>query len=253
MKTLRLTCVLLLLFAWGIVQAQEPVEGKQFRNSTGVWLGFYTKYRLSKNLYYNGEYHLRTRDGFQDMAQIYLRLGLSYLVTKHFEVTAGIVNPYYWAPSDGPNIDKVVPQYRTWQQFIFFTPFDRLKLYHQIRIEQRWRRDFHEGAPYQLDHRFRYKFSAYYPLNKPKLQMHTAFLSFYEEIFIQAGKPILYNYLEDNRIFLGLGYILNESLQFQTGYMYSFRHDGAPNKYENRHIFRFSVFHNLDFYKGGAD
>lgn len=240
-----------ILLTHACLYAQDLPREKEFRNSSGLWLGLYTKYRIKEKLFYYGEYHLRTRNGIEDMAQIYLRFGISYLHTKYFEITGGIVNPYYWAPDPTrPNIDKVVPQYHTWEQLIFFTPFERLKLYHQIRIEQRWKRDYTSGSPYELDHRFRYKISAYYPLNRHRLEIGTIFGSFYEEIFIQAGKPVIYNHLEDNRIFLGFGYILNESIQFQTGYMYTFRHDGAPNKYENRYIVRFSVFHNLDFFKG---
>lgn len=225
---------------------------KEYVSSTGLWLGTYTKYRIKEKLFYYGEYHLRTRDWANEMAQIYLRFGVSYLATKYFEITAGFVNPYYWAPSsrlDDPNIQRVVPQWRGWQQFIFYTPFDRLKLYHQIRTEQRWRKDFYQNAPFELTHRFRYKLTAYYPLNNDHLDIDTYFLSFYEEIFIQTGKTVIYDHMEDNRLFLGLGYIVNENLQIQAGYMHTYRHNGSPFRYENRHILRLSFYHNLDFYR----
>lgn len=225
-------------------------DQKQIDNTSEFWLGFYTKYRIRERLYYYGEYHLRTREFMDQMAQIYLRFGLSYIVNKNFEVTAGVVTPFYWSPNpDAENIDRVVPQYRGWQQFLFIMPFDRLKIYHQIRTEQRWRRDFVQDSPFDLTHRFRYKILGYYPLNHDKLENNTLFLSMYEEIFIQAGKSIIYNHLEDNRVFVGLGYILNDNIQFQTGYQWSFRHRGSPFVYENRHMWRISIYHNLDFYQ----
>ena len=105
------------------------------------------------------------------------------------------------------------------------------------------------GSPFKLTYRFRYKLTAYIPLNHKDFVPKTLFLSLYNEIFIQAGKSVSYDHLEDNRTFIGLGYNLSHDLQIQTGYMYTFRHDGAPHKYENRNIIRLSLYHHLDLHK----
>ena len=189
------------------------------------------------------------RDGFNDMAQVYLRFGATYKIARYLDFTAGFVNPYYWAPDqNAENIDKVVPQYRAWQQAVLATPFDHIKVFHQLRLEQRWKRDYEKGSSFDLTHRFRYKLTVYVPLNKPEFHLNTLFLALYEEIFIQAGEPIVYDYFEDNRAFIGLGYNLSRTLQVQTGYMYSFRHAGSPWTYENRHIWRLSLYHHLDLH-----
>ncbi len=251
----RLAICLLVIFSLpNYLQAQQSIpQKKEIEHTTGFWLGSYTKYRLSNRLFYYGEYHLRKRNQFvNDMAQIYLRFGLTYLVNKNFEVTGGIVTPFYWAPTssqDDPNIDNVVPQYRLWQQFLLVQPFDRLKLYHTFRTEQRWQRDYEKGSPFELTYRFRYKFTSYYPLNHHKLVPKTLFASNYAEIFIQAGKTVIYNPLEDFRCFTGLGYIINENVQIQAGYMWTYRQKGSPYKYEFRHIPRLSVYHNFDFHR----
>jgi hypothetical protein len=233
--------------------AEEPTYSteKDYTHTQGLWLGTYTKYRLNEKTFYYGEYHYRRTNNFiDDMAQIYLRFGLTYLVNNRLELTAGVVTPIYWAPEqDLPNQDNVVPQYRLWQQVLLVQPFDRLKLYHTFRFEQRWRRDYVVDSPFELTHRFRYKITGYYPLNNYKLVNKTLFASFYEEIFIQAGKSITYNYFEDNRVFLGLGYILNENIQIQAGYMWTFRYNKGPSSFEHRHIPRLSIYHNLDFHR----
>lgn len=245
--------ILLIVFLWSsffsAAQYSDIPYQKEITQSTGLWLGAYTKYRLSKRMFYYGEYHYRRRNNFvKDMAQVYLRFGATYLVSKKFEITAGIVTPVYWAPDQtADNIDKAVMQFRFWQQFLFVQPLGRAKIYHQIRIEQRWKRNYEIGSPFKLTHRFRYKLTAYVPLNHDHLVNKTLFLSFYEEIFIQAGKPVIYDHFEDNRVFMGLGYILNENFQIQAGYMWTFRHNGGPFEYEHRHIPRISLYHNLDF------
>ena len=128
------------------------------------------------------------------------------------------------------------------------TPFEHIKVFHQLRTEQRWRRDFVKDSPFDLTYRFRYKLTVYVPLNKPEFRNHTLFLSMYNEIFIQAGETIIYNHLEDNRSFLGVGYNLSEQFQVQGGYMLSYRHKGSPYEYELRHILRLSLYHHMDLH-----
>jgi hypothetical protein len=234
------------------VLAQEP-EGeptKNIDNTTALWIGYYTKFRIGAKSFYYGEYHIRRRDFAANMSKLYLRFGYTYLFTKKFEVTGGIATPLSWSKYQGnPEYDDVVPEFRFWQQFLFVDKLYHSKLYHQLRFEQRWKRDYLKGSPYELDYRFRYRFTTYIPLNDHKLKPGTLFASLYDEIFIQAGKPITYNHFEDNRLFLGLGYIINNELQMQLGYMWSFKHNGSPYDYINTHILRFSIYHNVDFYR----
>ena len=246
-----LVLIMILIFNVGRTQNAEELtpKKKDIDNSMEGWAGLYTKYRIGKKLYYYGEYHYRRRNNLKDMAQVYLRFGVTYLLSKKLELTGGIVTPFYWAPDQqADNIDKVVPQYRMWEQMLFVQSFSRAKIYHQIRTEQRWKRDYEKDSPFELSWRFRYKLSMYAPLNHSKLINKTLFLSAYEEIFIQAGRKIVYNHLEDNRIFIGLGYIFNENIQLQAGYMLTYRHDGSPYDYVFRHIPRISFYHGLDFY-----
>lgn len=255
MKLLFLVFVCLLVNTQVFGQVPQPEEVRQKENYDFqfLWTGIYTKYRIGEKLWYNGEYHVRTRNNFiNEMNQLYIRLGLSYLLTNNFEITGGIVTPFYWSDPgqfpEGTPLDKVVPQFRFWQQYLFIQPVGRVKVYHQIRMEQRWRRDFIVDTPFELTHRFRYKIMAYIPLNSRELQKKTLFLSLYNEIFIQAGKSIEVNFMEDNRTFVGLGYILNENIQLQTGYMKSLQQRGNGIDFNNRDIIRVSLYHNFDFY-----
>jgi hypothetical protein len=228
----------------------QPLPEKESRSSNGTWFGVYTKYHFNDKWAYYGEYHVRRKEGLSKMGQIYLRVGATYKLAKYLELTAGFANPYYWAPNpEDENVDKVVPQYRTWEQAVLATPFDHIKVMHQLRLEQRYRRDYVKGSPFKLTHRFRYKLTTYIPLNHKDFIPNTLFLALYNEILIQAGKSVVYNHLEDNRAFVGLGYNFSYDWQVQSGYMYSYRHDGAPHKYENRHIIRFSLYHHLEFHR----
>ncbi len=232
----------------GSSAAQDPPAERTASPATGLWQGAYTRYRVADQFWYHGEYHVRTREQFvTEMAQLYLRFGVTWRPLENVELTGGLVTPLYWASGEpSPDRDRVVPQLRLWEQAILTQTLGRAKLYHQYRLEQRWRRDYDVGAAFQLSFRWRYKISAYVPLNKARMVAGTLFLNLNEEVFIQSGPSIIYDHFEDNRVYGGLGYVLSDSVQFQAGYMWTFRHDGAPNVYQNRHILRLSVYHNFD-------
>lgn len=234
------------------LNAQDEPE-KTISNTSALWIGYYTKFRVGARSYYYGEYHIRRKNFAEDMSKLYLRFGFTYLFTKKFEVTGGIATPLSWAPDqENPDYDKVIPEFRFWEQVLLVDKLYHAKLYHQFRFEQRWKRDYEKGSPYELTYRWRYRFTAYVPLSNKHLTPGTWFAAAYNEIFLQSGPSIKYDIFEDNRLYGGIGYILNKNIQLQMGYMWSFKHDGSPYEYKNTHILRFSIYHNADFYRLGS-
>ncbi|MAD61462.1 MAG: hypothetical protein CMH49_08135 [Myxococcales bacterium] len=258
-----LRCMFGLGFCWFItatlpsIQAQDlsiqqdfNAPPKHFTNyDSGAWLGLYTTYWFSKKWGYYGEYHLRRADFVNRMSKLYLRFGVNYKVDTKFRLTLGVVNRYTW--SDYPELateEHFVPEYRFWEQALFSAKYFGLKIYHQLRTEQRWKRSTKISDPtYYYYNRFRYKFLAYAPLIGPLLETNSLFLTVYNEIFMQAGKRVEYNYFEDNRAYIGLGYGLSDSIHLHVGYMKSF---GQLNAFEFRDndIFRLSIYHKLSFF-----
>lgn len=251
-RLFSLACLLAVLLAplalHGQTEEVEPGTHPHTRHTTGLWLGVYSKYRLSDRWSYYGEYHLRRRNEFiNDMAQIYLRFGMTYHASKRVELTAGVVLPIYWAPvQDLEGQDNVAMQYRLWQQALITHHWGRLKIQHQLRTEQRWRRAYTQGAPFLLDYRFRYKLNLYLPLGPhDHIEPGTAYINAYEEFFLQVGNGFYLQPHEDNRAFIGLGFQVSKQWGVTAGYMWSFRPTRLPGVYESRHIPRLCIYHNL--------
>jgi len=121
-----------------------------------------------------------------------------------------------------------------------------------FRVEQRFRRKSANGElidGYNFNWRFRYNVAITFPLRGNVVQAKTPFLFFNDEIHINAGKEIVNNYFDQNRLFVGLGYQFTSHLNAQLGYMYVFQQLAAGNKYAHINAIRFFVFHNLDFRK----
>jgi len=227
---------------------KAPDQALEARD-TGVWFGLYTTYWLSNKWGYYGEYHVRRSDFLERMSKLYIRLGANYRVDHHLRLTLGVVNRYTWTDHPGsPEEEDYVPEFRFWEQLLFKNRHFGMNLYHQLRVEQRWRRSTKIIDPtYYYYNRFRYKFLAYLPIFGQLITKNTFFLCVYNEIFMQAGKKIQYNYYEDNRAYLGVGYAITDDIHLHFGYMKSF---GQLDEFtfRNHDILRVSLYHKHLFF-----
>lgn len=219
----------------------------------GVWFGLYTTYWFNKKWGYYGEYHVRRADLLNRMSKLYIRMGANYKVDDHLRLTFGVVNRYTWSDfPDSPEEEKYVPEFRFWEQLLFNAHYFGLKLYHQLRVEQRWRRSTKIIDPkYYYYNRFRYKFLIYGPLYGELLSKGSVYFCLYNEIFMQQGEKVKFNYFEDNRSYVGIAYGLSDNFHLHFGYMKSF---GQLDEFtfRNHDIFRLSLYHKHSFFDGDS-
>ena len=232
------------------VEGQFTAPSRHFTNrDNGAWLGLYTTYWFSKKWGYYGEYHVRRADFVNRMSKLYMRFGVNYKVDTNLRLTVGVVNRFTWSDyPESPLEERVVPEYRFWEQALFTAKYFGLKFVHQLRVEQRWKRSTQIADPtYYYYNRFRYKILAYGPIFGPLLETGSLFFCFYNEIFMQQGEKVEFNYYEDNRAYAGLGYGLTDSVHLHVGYMKSFGQLDAF-RFRNHDIFRLSIYHKLSFF-----
>ncbi|MFN4299147.1 MAG: DUF2490 domain-containing protein [Thermaurantimonas sp.] len=222
---------------------------------TGIWNGLYLKVRFSKYLGYYGEHHYRTRNREEDLwsfygrpRQWYNRAGINILFNPYFEAVIGPTLVFNYAPRmDDTAFDKITLEPRIWHQWLFSMPaMGRVKIYHQFRFEHRWRRSNLKNSTYEYTDRYRYKFFAYIPINKKKIEKKTWFVSPSFEIFMQSGRSIINNPFEDFRTYNGIGYVYNNNLTFFVGHMYTLGQKSSGFEYKTSHILRFNVMIGLD-------
>ena len=70
-----------------------------------------------------------------------------------------------------------------------------------------------------------------------------------DELHINFGKEIVYNYFDQNRFFVGFAYHLTKRDIIQFGYMNLFQQLSAGNQYKSINAARIFYFQNLDFRK----
>lgn len=239
--------VLVLIIAMSHVGHLALAQTKEFETREQTWLGYFNQTRFTKRSGVWLDLHLRLTNDFVKQKNLsIIRAGYTYYVSDQVRVTAGYAYVTQYGLADG---DPDVPEHRPWQQIQWFEKKNGFNLMQWFRIDERFRTKVINGEltdSYNFNWRFRYNFALTLPLGRKVVQAKTPFLFFNDEIHINAGKEIVNNYFDQNRLFLGFGYQFTAHLNAQLGYMYIFQQLPAGNSYANIHAIRFFVFHNLD-------
>ncbi|MCU7552684.1 DUF2490 domain-containing protein [Chitinophagaceae bacterium LB-8] len=230
------------------INAQE----KQTQTVDQIWVGYFNQTRISNKwgIWFDG--HLRTKDDFIDgFSQGIARFGLTYYLKDATKLTAGYAYVHHF-PADNHK-DVAQPEHRPWQQVQWHTKYAKIKTMQWFRLEERFRRkiqdDAHLAEGYNFNFRVRYNFLLQYPLSKKLYEPKTFSLVFNDEVHINFGDQIVYNYFDQNRLFVGFNYQVNKHDQLQFGYMNVYQQLVSGDQYKSINAARLFYFHNLDLRK----
>lgn len=223
---------------------------KNSENREQTWFGYFNQTRFTRRSGIWVDLHLRLTNDFIRQTNLSIaRIGYSYYLSDAVRLTAGYAYVTQYGLVDG---EPDAPEHRPWQQIQWVEKKKGFNMMQWFRVEQRYRTKIVAGErtdDYNFNWRFRYNVALTIPLKGKTVQAKTPFIFFNDEIHINAGKNIVYNYFDQNRLFLGFGYQFTDHLNAHLGYMYVFQQLPAGNAYANIHAIRFFVFHNLDLRK----
>lgn len=237
-------CFLLLL---NILSAFS--QDKEFESREMAWFGYFNQTRFSERSGLWVDLHLRMNDDFiKEVHTTLARVAYIYYLNDHSKLMAGYAHQTQYGHDGAPN----VPEHRPWQQIQWHEKKNGFNLMQWIRLEERFRRKVADGEladDYNFNFRIRYNVALTIPLKGKTVEPKTPFVFASDEVFINFGKNITYNYFDQNRAFAGFGYQFTRHLNAQLGYMYIFQQLPEGNKYIHTNAIRLFVFHNLDLRK----
>jgi hypothetical protein len=240
------------LFIAIIIAQLSIAQTKQVQSHEQVWFGYNNQTRISKKwgIWLDG--NLRTRkDYFTNFYQGVLRTGIMYYLNDAARITAGYAWINYF-PDDGHSAVSR-PEHRPWQQIQWQTQYPKSSLSHRLRLEERYRRKILNDSTladgYNFNFRVRYNLVFQVPLSKRGIAPNTISFVTSDEVMVNFGREIVYNYFDQNRFFVGFGYHPNTTDQLQVGYLNIFQQQAAGNRYRNAHVVRIFYFHNIDLRK----
>lgn len=232
---------ILLLLGWSASAQKQYVHEQQ------TWLGVFNQTRFTQHWGTWTDLHLRLHDRFvQDMYQTVARVGLTYYLTDDVRLTGGYAYVYHF-PDGTRTVGQ--PEHRPWQQVQWFTKFPKARLMQWVRLEERFRRTIQSNErtdEFDFNYRTRYNAALFLPLTKRGFEPGGLQFLLNNEVMMNFGKEVRYNYFDQNRLFAGLVYQLNPHAQLQGGYMHLFQQLPAGSTYRNQHSIRVFYFHNFD-------
>lgn len=225
-------------------------QTKQTTTQQQVWLGYLSQTRLSNKwgIWVDGS--IRTREHFfTDLYQRVIRVGLTYYVYDATRITAGYAFMNHYPGDNHKDISQ--PEHRLWQQLQWQSGKSKWRISQRFRFEQRYRHKILNDSTlangYAFNYRLLYQYQVHIPLNK--ILSNRFSLAGSDEIMVNFGKEIVYNYFDQNRFFAGLGYQIGDANLLQIGYMNLFQQLSTGSSYRMIHAARISYFHNLDLRK----
>ena len=220
---IRITLVLLLLNTVAIAQ----------KSDYGNWLIYFGNKQINKKWNWHREMQLRNYNVLGDVEQLLLRTGIGYNLSEN---NNNILLGYAFVNSNryvaNSNDKTSSNEHRIYQQFITRQSFGRLNLLHRYRIEERFMAD-------NVNVRFRYYLLLNLAINKPSIQKGAIYASLYNEIFLNTKAPVF----DRNRIYAGLGYVVNNNFRFELGSM------AQVQESTTRSQFQLIVFNNIPYKK----
>jgi hypothetical protein len=234
-----------------MIGAKEIFAQKQTQKLQQVWTAYSNQTRFSNKWGAWFDVHFRTKDDFvEDRSQLIIRPALTYYVNDVTKLSAGYAFVRIY-PVDAHT--KVTQQeHRPWQQIQWHTKYGRNRTMQWFRLEERYRRkildDFTLAEGYNFNFRLRYNILWQVPLSREIKKGAVSFI-LNDEVHVNFGRQITYNYFDQNRFFAGFAWHTSETDNLQFGYMNLFQQLPAGNRYRSIDAARISYFQNLDLRK----
>lgn len=249
-------CVLITLFC--TLQTTISFAQKSISNQRHGWVMYFGNHKLTDKISLHTEYQFRRADGFSEWQQSLTRIGVDYKLKDNITLTAGYGYIVTYPYGDQPVADQF-KEHRIWQTVTTTQRIGRLYLNNRYRLEQRWieNRVKNVSGKFESDgftfrQRIRYRFLVNIPISKGAMDPGCIFASVYDEPFLQFGKNFGSNYLDQNRLYLAVGYVVNSHCNVQLGYLNQYIIKGDGLKAERNHTMQVGFTYNFDFRKTGS-
>ena len=175
--------------------------------------------------------------------QLTLRTWLHYYPIPKIRISffAGLWYNYYI-----PQLNRQFPEYRAALQVTYYKIMKKSTLAYRFRAENRNIQDV--VGRFENVSRFRTQLKYVKPLNANEIKKGTHYLVGFDEVFINGGSTVTGHHLFDqNRIFIGYGYVISNYLTFETGYFNQFQIAAHSNNFYVNHIWQITFYINNIF------
>jgi Protein of unknown function (DUF2490) len=246
---MKLPVLFLITILFSPILLSQTKQTETFRQT---WMEIFSQNRFSNKWGLWTEVQVSTRDNFTNkFNQSVARVGAIYYFNETCKAILGYANAQHFPGDSHQHITQ--PENRIWEQFQWQTRYPKSRLVQSFRLEERFPKkilnDSTLGDGYSFNYGLRYYIWYDISLSRKGIKPHTWSVVTNEELYVNFGKQVVYNYFDQNRFFLGFKYQFGADNNIQTGYMNIFQQLSGGNKYKDIHSIRVYYIHNLDWRK----
>lgn len=220
-------------------------QQKNISRQTQIWYQYFVTAKLNPKWAVVADGGFRTKDW--DKAHTFLiRAGIRYNISSRMNTSCGYALFISYPSSN--NTNHAIPEHRGWQRLTLVSQYGLCKIEHRYRLEERFfRKSDHEKLlpGYRFNYRAGYQINLQIPLKGDQLEKGTPFIILYDELLLNFGKQIIYNYFDQNRIYAGFGYVFGKSSSCTLGYQHVWRQRSSGNFYEDINSIRLNFISNF--------
>ncbi|HWY12620.1 MAG TPA: DUF2490 domain-containing protein, partial [Bacteroidia bacterium] len=218
-------------------------SAKQIKNINQVWGGYYNSIIINQKWLVNSDIQFRTKDWLDHPSQALIRTGLVRRINEKLSVTVGLAHFRFYLSDVATR-----GEWRPWQEIALTENYKKLKVFHRFRSEERFNQKTNNNEPindYTYNWRFRYKLDLQFPLASRNNK--ALYFTIGNEIFINAGNIIKYNYFDQDRLSAGFNIELNKNFTLQPQFIYIWQQENNGITLDKISVFRLNILHKIKF------
>lgn len=233
--------VAVLFFRGAAAQEKEVIHQNQ------QWIEYSAQLKLKGKYSLLADGGYRWIDTYLTGEMYYVRAGVEYAINDNLSVHAGFAHVGYFFD----NLSQI--EHRPYQELSIRNKAGKLDLYQRIRVEERIFEpagSYHPVSYNWFNWRFRYMLMVDVPLFSlsAKRPDYRVSLGVGDEIFLNAGKNIRYNYFDQNRLLLSPTVHLGNRLSVSVTYMNQYAATFTPDRFIHSNVFWLQVRQKFDLY-----
>ncbi len=234
------------------LSSSAQTTGKKTTTRPLLWLGYTNTLQLSSKWSLTSDIGERRYIDNGHQSQFLIRSKVNYSLGQNWD--AGIGFAYFQNTTSDPlsTSTLAVPELRPFEEFNYKQKFNRFAFSHRFRVEERYFRKTANDQlvdGYNFNFRFRYQLGFDCNLYTSKGKSQALSFKAADEVMVNAGKNIVSNMFDQNRLYLGFNYQPINNLSFEFGYMNLFQEKSSGTQFNQGNIIRFSVFQKIKLYK----
>lgn len=224
-----------------LIPVAATAQSNNVTTQNFFWLRYYNKLSIKENIELHTEFETRRFVNPDRQHQwVVPRLHLHYKPNEVLDLGVGAVYFLQAVPQDNEDdVKEVRKEIRPHQEVSLRYKYDRFSLSHRYKVEERFFLES-ENSKAAFVMRFRYRLQFQFPLGQSAYVF-----KLYDEVMFNAGKEIVYNVFDQNRVYGGIVKKLSKQWSAELGYMHWYQQRPSGHDFYSRHIARFTLTHSL--------